>query len=194
MTTPISMPRSLDFNAGDTVVYPVHGIGCITATEQQEVAGFRLELFVVFFEKDRLTLRVPTAKAVSGGMRRLAETALIQRALGILNGRARVSRTMWSRRATEYQVKINSGDLIAVAEVVRDLYRSPNQPEGSYRERELYEAALDMLWREISTVNNISETEARKLIQQNSTKPSRLDYGARAEAKTHVEDGREEAA
>ena len=194
MTTPISMLRSLDLNAGDMVVYPVHGIGRIAATEQQEVAGFRLELFVVFFEKDRLTLRVPTTKAASVGMRRLADPLLVQSALGVLSGRARVRRTMWSRRATEYQAKINSGDLIAVAEVVRDLYRSPHQPEGSYRERELYEAALDMLCREISMVKNISETEARRLIQQNSTKPSRLDKGAQAEAKTHAEGGREEAA
>ena len=194
MTSYISMPRSLDVNAGDMVVYPVHGIGRITATEQQEVAGFRLELFVVFFEKDRLTLRVPTAKAASVGMRRLADPPLVQSALGVLSSRARVRRTMWSRRATEYQAKINSGDLIAAAEVVRYLYRSPHQPEGSYRERELCEAALDMLWREIALVNNISETEARRLIQQNSTKPSRLDKGAPAEAKTHAEGGREEAA
>src|SRR5215212_6923448 len=106
MTTPVSMTRSSDLKAGDTVVYPVHGIGRITATEQQEVAGFRLELFVVFFEKDRLTLRVPTAKAASGGLRRLADPPLVQSALGVLRGRARVSRTMWSRRATEYQAKI----------------------------------------------------------------------------------------
>src|SRR5215217_8226332 len=109
MTTPIRTTQDFNFNTGETVVYPAHGLGRIVATEEQEVAGSRLELFVVFFEKDRLTLRVPTATAARRGMRRLAEPALIQRALEVLRGRVRVSRTMWTRRATEYQAKINSG-------------------------------------------------------------------------------------
>ena len=148
MTTPTKIARPLEFQAGDMIVYPAHGIGRITDIEEQEFAGFRLELFVVFIEKDKLTLRVPTAKA--GGMRRLAEPALVERALEVLTGRARLNRTMWSRRAAAYQAKINSGDLIALAEVVRDLYRSPDQPEASYGERGLYDSALEMLWREIS--------------------------------------------
>lgn len=192
MTNPTKIARRLDFETGETVVYPAHGIGRITDIEEQEIAGSRLELFVVFFEKDKLTLRVPTAKA--GAMRRLAEPALVQRALEVLTGRARVGRTMWSRRATELQVKINSGDLIAVAEVVRDLYRPPGQPEASYSERGLYDAALDMLWREVSIVNNISETEALKLIQQNSSRTPRSDTGIEVEIGPDGKDAQEEVA
>ena len=192
MTTPTKIARPLEFQAGDMIVYPAHGIGRITDIEEQEIAGFRLELFVVFVEKDKLTLRVPTAKA--GGMRRLAEPALVERALEVLTGRARLNRTMWSRRAAAYQAKINSGDLIALAEVVRDLHRSPVQPEASYGERGLYDSALEMLWREISTVNNITATEALTLIQQNVTKAPRSDSGATAEVDTPREGGQEEAA
>jgi CarD family transcriptional regulator len=161
------------FKTGETVVYPAHGVGCITAIEQQEVAGFKLELFVVFFVKDKLTLRVPTAKAAAIGMRKLADPILVQQALEVLTGRARVSRAMWSRRATEYQAKVNSGNLIAVTEVVRDLYRAPNQPEASYSERGLYESALNTLMSEISAVNDITETEAIKLIEQSLAKSPR---------------------
>lgn len=192
MTTPTKNARRLEFDAGDTVVYPAHGIGRITEIEEQEIAGSRLELFVVFFEKDKLTLRVPTAK--SGAMRRLAEPALVERALEVLTGRARAGRMMWSRRATEYQAKINSGDLIAVAEVVRDLYRSPDQPEASYSERGLYDSALDMLWREISTVNRITETEALNLIQQSSSRISHSDKGGQEGAGSNGEEAQEELA
>ena len=178
MTALVEIARCPEFNLGDMVAYPAHGVGRITATEEQEVAGSTLRLFVVFFEKDRLTLRVPVAKAANRGLRRLAEPALVQKALGVLNGRARVNRTMWSRRATEYQAKVNSGDLIAVAEVVRDLYRSPERVEASYRERELYAAALNMLGREIATVRNITEAEALMLTRQNATKPSCSDCPA----------------
>ena len=128
--------------------------------EEQEIAGFKLELFVVAFEKDKMVLRVPTAKASSVGMRKLAEPVLVAKALDVLTGRARVKRTMWSRRAQEYEAKINSGDLIAVTEVVRDLYRSEAQPEQSYSERQLYESALDRVVREIAAVNKITDTEA----------------------------------
>ena len=192
MTTPTKITRPFEFKAGDMIVYPAHGIGRITDIEEQEFAGFRLELFVVFVEKDKLTLRVPTAKA--GGMRRLAEPALVERALEVLTGRARLNRTMWSRRAAEYEAKINSGDLIALAEVVRDLYRSPDQPEASYGERGLYDSALEMLWREISTVNNITATEALTLIQQNVTNAPRSDSSAKADVDTPREGGQEEAA
>lgn len=170
------------------MVYPAHGVGRITAIEEQEIAGFKLELFVVSFEKDKMVLRVPTAKAASVGMRKLGEPQLIEKALEVLTGRARVKRTMWSRRAQEYEAKINSGDLIAVAEVVRDLYRSEAQPEQSYSERQLYEAALDRVVREISTVNKITETEAGKLIEQSLLKSPRR-------AKTaEIDDLQEEAA
>jgi len=153
------------FKTNEFIVYPAHGVGQILAIEEQEIAGAKLELFVINFVKDKMTLRVPTAKIVSVGMRKLAEAPLVKRALETLKGRARIKRTMWSRRAQEYEAKINSGDIVAIAEVVRDLYRSETQPEQSYSERQLYEAALDRLSREIAAVQKITETEAIKEIE-----------------------------
>ena len=153
------------FKTSEFIVYPAHGVGQIVAIEEQEVAGAKLELFVINFVKDKMTLRVPTAKIVSVGMRKLAEPPIVKRALETLKGRARVKRTMWSRRAQEYEAKINSGDIVAIAEVVRDLYRSDSQPEQSYSERQLYEAALDRLSREIAAVQRVTETEAIKEIE-----------------------------
>ncbi len=153
------------FKTSEFIVYPAHGVGQIVAIEEQEVAGAKLELFVINFVKDKMTLRVPTAKVASVGMRKLAEPPLVKRALETLKGRARVKRTMWSRRAQEYEAKINSGDIVAIAEVVRDLFRSDTQPEQSYSERQLYEAALDRLSREISAVQRVTETEAIKEIE-----------------------------
>ena len=153
------------FKTNEFIVYPAHGVGQILAIEEQEIAGAKLELFVINFIKDKMTLRVPTAKIVSVGMRKLAEAPLVKRALETLKGRARIKRTMWSRRAQEYEAKINSGDIVAIAEVVRDLYRSDTQPEQSYSERQLYEAALDRLSREIAAVQKVTETEAVKEIE-----------------------------
>jgi CarD family transcriptional regulator len=153
------------FKTNEFIVYPAHGVGQIISIEEQEVAGATLELFVINFVKDKMTLRVPTAKIVSVGMRKLAEPPIVRRALETLKGRARVKRTMWSRRAQEYEAKINSGDIVAIAEVVRDLFRSEQQPEQSYSERQLYEAALDRLAREIAAVQRITETEAIKEIE-----------------------------
>src|SRR5277367_6053693 len=153
------------FKTQEFIVYPAHGVGQIVSIEEQEVAGARLELFVINFIKDKMTLRVPTAKIVSVGMRKLAEPPIVKRALETLKGRARIKRTMWSRRAQEYEAKINSGDIVAIAEVVRDLFRSDTQPEQSYSERQLYEAALDRLSREVSAVQRITETEAVKEIE-----------------------------
>jgi CarD family transcriptional regulator len=153
------------FKTNEFIVYPAHGVGQIVAIEEQEVAGAKLELFVINFVKDKMTLRVPTAKVVAVGMRKLAEGGLVKRALETLKGRARIKRTMWSRRAQEYEAKINSGDIVAIAEVVRDLFRSESQPEQSYSERQLYEAALDRLSREIAAVQHITETEAVKEIE-----------------------------
>jgi CarD family transcriptional regulator len=161
------------FRTGEFVVYPSHGVGQITAIEEQEVAGFKLELFVVSFAKDKMTLRVPTAKAVSVGLRKLADAESVAKALTTLTGRARVKRTMWSRRAQEYEAKINSGDLVAIAEVVRDLYRSEAQPEQSYSERQLYEAAVDRMTREIAVVDDVTETEALKKIEGQLAKSPR---------------------
>ena len=154
------------FKTGEFVVYPAHGVGQIIAIEEQEVAGHTLELFVINFAQDKLTLRVPVAKIESAGMRKLADDARIAKSLKTVQGRARIKRTMWSRRAQEYEAKINSGDLVSIAEVVRDLFRSENQPEQSYSERQLYEAALDRMAREISVVNKISSTEAVALIEK----------------------------
>ena len=153
------------FKTSEFIVYPAHGVGQIVAIEEQEVAGARLELFVINFVKDKMTLRVPTSKIASVGMRKLAETPMVKRALETLKGRARIKRTMWSRRAQEYEAKINSGDIVAIAEVVRDLYRSESQPEQSYSERQLYEAALDRLSREVAAVQRLTETEAIKEIE-----------------------------
>jgi CarD family transcriptional regulator len=153
------------FKTNEFVVYPAHGVGQIMAIEEQEIAGAKLELFVINFIKEKMTLRVPTAKIVNVGMRKLSDPALVKKALETLKGRARVKRTMWSRRAQEYEAKINSGDIVAIAEVVRDLYRSESQPEQSYSERQLYEAALDRLSREIAVVQHVTETEAVKEIE-----------------------------
>jgi CarD family transcriptional regulator len=168
------------FKTGEFVVYPAHGVGQILAIEEQEIAGAKLELFVINFMKDKMTLRVPTAKVANVGMRKLSEPALVKRALETLKGRARIKRTMWSRRAQEYEAKINSGDIVAIAEVVRDLFRSDSQPEQSYSERQLYEAALDRLSREIAVVQHVTETEAVKEIEGQLAKSPRR--GAKAEA------------
>jgi CarD family transcriptional regulator len=153
------------FKLSEFVVYPAHGVGQIVSIEEQEVAGFKLELFVINFVKDKMTLRVPTAKVTGVGMRKLSDPEAARRSLEILTGRARVKRTMWSRRAQEYESKINSGDINAIAEVVRDLFRSDAQPEQSYSERQLYEAALDRMMREIAAVHKLTETEALKMIE-----------------------------
>jgi CarD family transcriptional regulator len=168
------------FKTNEFVVYPAHGVGQILAIEEQEIAGAKLELFVINFIKDKMTLRVPTAKVANVGMRKLSDPALVKKALETLKGRARVKRTMWSRRAQEYEAKINSGDIVAIAEVVRDLYRSESQPEQSYSERQLYEAALDRLSREIAVVQHSTETEAVKEIEAQLAKSPRR--GAKAEA------------
>jgi len=161
------------FKTSEWIVYPAHGVGRIVAIEEQEIAGISLELFVITFEKDKLTLRVPTGKSQSVGMRKLAEEGTVKKAMETLKGRARVKRTMWSRRAQEYEAKINSGDLIAIAEVVRDLYRSESQPEQSYSERQLYEAALDRMAREIAAVEKLDERGAVQRITEVLAKSAR---------------------
>jgi len=181
------------FKTNEFIVYPAHGVGQILAIEEQEVAGAKLELFVINFVKDKMTLRVPTAKIVSVGMRKLAEPAVVKRALETLKGRARIKRTMWSRRAQEYEAKINSGDIVAIAEVVRDLYRSDTQPEQSYSERQLYEAAVDRLSREIAAVQKVTETEAIKEIEASLAKgprrgPKPAEEATEGEATTETEE------
>ncbi len=148
------------FKTGDHIVYPAHGVGRVTGIEKQTVAGIDLEVFVIAFEQDKMTLRVPTAKARSCGMRPLATSKVVDDAMRTLAGRARIKRTMWSRRAQEYEAKINSGDLISIAEVVRDLHRASDQPEQSYSERQLYESALDRMARELAAVEKIDRDKA----------------------------------
>ncbi|MEM7241734.1 MAG: CarD family transcriptional regulator [Pseudomonadota bacterium] len=153
-----------DFRLNDFVVYPAHGVGKIMDVETQEIAGIEMELFVIAFEKDKMTLRVPTEKATSVGMRNLSTEDEIAKAMKTLKGRARVKRAMWSRRAQEYEQKINSGDLQAIAEVVRDLHRNDEEREQSYSERQLYEAALERLTREVAAVDGTEEGMATEKV------------------------------
>ncbi|WP_119392864.1 CarD family transcriptional regulator [Taklimakanibacter lacteus] len=157
--------KKLLFKVNELIVYPAHGVGRVVQIEEQEIAGIKLELYIVDFEKEKLRLKVPTSKSEAKGMRKLADKPLIDHAMKVLKGRARIKRTMWSRRAQEYEAKINSGDLIAVAEVVRDLYRSERQPEQSYSERQLFEQALERMAREIAAVKKIDDDMAIKEIE-----------------------------
>ncbi|PYE85829.1 CarD family transcriptional regulator [Pseudoroseicyclus aestuarii] len=156
--------KKSDFRPDDFVVYPAHGVGKIVSIEEQEVAGMTLELFVISFEKDKMTLRVPTHKATEAGLRQLASADEVEHAMKTLKGKAKVKKAMWSRRAQEYEQKINSGDLIAIAEVVRDLHRADDQREQSYSERQLYEAALERLTREIAAASGNDESSAAEKI------------------------------
>jgi len=160
----MSKTKKGDFRANDFVVYPAHGVGRIISIEVQEIAGVTLELFVISFDKEKMTLRVPTAKANSVGMRVLSSPDVVGKALDTLGGRARVKRAMWSRRAQEYEQKINSGDLISIAEVVRDLHRAEDQPEQSYSERQLYEAALERMTREVAAVESLDDAKAAQRV------------------------------
>jgi CarD family transcriptional regulator len=156
----------MPFSEGELVVYPTHGVGKITAIEEQEIAGHTLNVFVVSFDKDRMTLRVPLAKAKNSGLRRLSSRKEMDAALAKLRGRSRAKRTMWSRRAQEYQAKIASGDPASIAEVVRDLFRNVGQPEQSYSERQIYQAALDRFVREFAAVERIDEMTATQRVEQ----------------------------
>ncbi|SEO86697.1 transcriptional regulator, CarD family [Salinihabitans flavidus] len=160
----MSKSKKNEFRPNDYVVYPAHGVGQIISIEDQEIAGIAMELFVISFEKDKMTLRVPTNKATEVGMRSLSSPDVISQAMKTLKGKAKVKRAMWSRRAQEYEQKINSGDLIAIAEVVRDLHRTDDQREQSYSERQLYEAALERLTREVAAVAGGDEVSAAKQV------------------------------
>ena len=158
------------FRPGDHIVYPAHGVGRVMGVEKQSVAGLDLDVFVISFEQDKMTLRVPTTKAKSCGMRALASADVVNEAMKTLQGRARIKRTMWSRRAQEYEAKINSGDLVSIAEVVRDLHRAGGQPEQSYSERQLYEKALARMAREVAAVEKTDEPTAVKRVEGMLTK------------------------
>jgi CarD family transcriptional regulator len=170
--------KKLKYKVNEFVVYPAHGVGKIVALEEQEIAGAKLELYVIDFEKDKMRLRVPTGKCGSVGMRKLSDKPMADDAMKVLTGKARVKRTMWSRRDQEYEAKINSGDLISIAEVVRDLYRSEAQPEQSYSERQLYEAALDRMARELAAVEKLDEASAVAKIDDVLAKSARTAKAA----------------
>ena len=159
------MSNKLDFEAGDFVVYPAHGVGRVEGIETHSIAGLEVQLYAITFEKERMTLKVPVTKARNAGLRRLSSKDRIKVALETLQGRSRVRRTMWSRRAQEYEAKINSGDPVAIAEVVRDLYRGADQSDQSYSERQIYQAALERLARELAAVEKIDETKATERLE-----------------------------
>jgi CarD family transcriptional regulator len=186
--TVVSTPaaKKLVFKVNELVVYPAHGVGKISQIEEQEIAGARLELYIVEFEKEKLRLKVPTSRAEQKGMRRLSDKPQIESALKVLKGRARIKRTMWSRRAQEYDAKINSGDIMAVAEVVRDLYRSERQPEQSYSERQLFEQALDRMAREIAAVKRIDDDQAVKELEEYLSKNAKRAPAAGEKAEDDV--------
>ncbi|KAF0146323.1 MAG: CarD family transcriptional regulator [Rhodospirillaceae bacterium] len=160
------MSKEMPFATGDFVVYPTHGVGRVVSIETQAIGGIDLELFVIRFERDRMTLRVPVGRAHNSGLRRLANKKLMETALSTLRGRARVKRAMWSRRAQEYEAKINSGDPVSIAEVVRDLHRGATQPEQSYSERQIYEQALERLACELAAVEQIDPVAATQKLEK----------------------------
>jgi len=159
------MATELPFSKGEFVVYPTHGVGQVTNIETREIAGEKLKLFVIVFDKEKMTLRVPVSKASNSGLRSLSSRKIMDNAMKTLRGRSRVKRTMWSRRAQEYEAKINSGDPISIAEVVRDLHRKEDQPDQSYSERQIYQAALERLVRELAAVEKIDEIAATEKLE-----------------------------
>ena len=159
------MASKQPFSKGDYVVYPTHGVGKVLGLEKQEIAGFELQLFVISFDSEKMTLRVPVNKVKDSGLRKLSSRDKMQTAMTTLKGRARAKRTMWSRRAQEYEAKINSGDPVSIAEVVRDLHRAAGQPDQSYSERQMYEAALDRLIAELALVEKIDHDAATEKLE-----------------------------
>lgn len=158
----IKKMSSVAFNSGDYVVYPTHGVGKVSDISKQTIGGSELELLVVNFDKDKMTLRIPVSKIEHVGLRKISEASTINNALSALKGKAKIKKIMWSRRAQEYESKINSGNPVAIAEVVRDLYRSENIAEQSYSERQIYEQALERLASEVAIFDNSSIEAANK--------------------------------
>lgn len=159
------MSKKTDYVEGDFVVYPAHGVGRITGVETHQIADMEVTLYVITFEKDRMTLRLPVTKAKESGLRKLSSKDRIKDALSTLQGRSKSKKVMWSRRAQEYETKINSGDLVSIAEVVRDLHKEDGQQEQSYSERQIYQAALERLARELAAVEDIDHKEATEKLE-----------------------------
>ncbi|HSK39341.1 MAG TPA: CarD family transcriptional regulator [Arenibaculum sp.] len=164
------MTSKPDFAAGDFVVYPAHGVGRVAGIETHTIAGQEVTLYAITFEKERMTLKVPVGKARNSGLRRLSSKDRIKEALDTLQGKSKIRRVMWSRRAQEYEAKINSGDPVSIAEVVRDLYRGTEQSDQSYSERQIYQAALERLARELAAVERIDEIRATERLEAVLTK------------------------
>jgi CarD family transcriptional regulator len=164
------MAEKLEFKKGDFVVYPAHGVGRVEGVDTFAVAGENVSLYSIAFEQDRMRLKVPVSKAKTSGLRRLSSRDRIKEALTTLQGRSKIRRVMWSRRAQEYESKINSGDPVSIAEVVRDLHRGSDQPEQSYSERQIYQAALERLARELAAVEKIDQTKATQKLETVLTK------------------------
>lgn len=162
------MPKQEDmhFSPGDYVVYPTHGVGKVLGVEKEEIAGHQLDLVVISFDKDRMKLRVPVSKAPTSGLRKLSTKKIMEEAMTTLKGRARIKRTMWSRRAQEYEAKINSGNPVFIAEVVRDLHRNVGQPDQSFSERQIYEAARNRLAAELAAVESIDVDRATEKLEK----------------------------
>ena len=187
----LSKPKQVDrkaakgFRVNEFIVYPSHGVGQISEISNQQFGDTELELFVINFDKEKMTLLLPLDKAVENGMRKLADKTMMTGAMKTLRGRARIKRTMWSRRAQEYEAKINSGDLVATAEVVRDLYRNENQPEQSYSERQLYESALDRMAREVAAINktelDVATANLEDVLSKATSKTSIVDEATEEE-------------
>ncbi len=179
---------NFNFNAGDYVVYPAHGVGQIEGVETQTIGGMEVHLYAISFEKDRMRLKIPVFKAKESGLRKLCSKDRLKDAMTTLQGRARIRRTMWSRRAQEYELKINSGDPVAIAEVLRDLKRSNDDNEQSYSERQIYQSALERLAREVAAVKDISEIKATQQLED------MLGTSAKAAAKTPANSSRKKEA
>jgi len=190
-TTKKTASKKKLFKAGQHIVYPAHGVGKVTGIEQDVIAGFDIETYVVHFEQDKMTLRVPTVKAATSGMRALSNELILKDSFTTLKGRARIKRTMWSRRAQEYEAKINSGDLILVSEVVRDLHRTDAQPEQSYSERQLYERATDRMVREVAAIRKVDRGVALEDVLETLTK-ARTRQAAKAAKDAEDAEGSEE--
>lgn len=170
MTKVANQNTVVEFQAGDHVVYPAHGVGLIECVETQTIGGMDVTLYSIFFEKDRMKLKLPVQKAQNSGLRKLASSERLKEALQTLEGRARIKRTMWSRRAQEYETKINSGDPVSIAEVLRDLKKANDDTEQSYSERQIYQNALERLAREIAAIEKIEQSTATEQLEEMLTK------------------------
>lgn len=154
------MAIKTDFKIGDTVVYPSHGVGKIVDLETQTLGGIELQFFVISLEQEKMSLRIPVNRAQKSGLRKLSDGDILKQVFTVLKSNAKTSKGMWSKRATEYEQKINSGELILIAEVVRDLHKNVDDPDRSYSERLIYESALNRLSSEFAALNNVTKENA----------------------------------